>query len=167
MTDTRRTVRLRIAEGWGPNQKMLLDTTNALQVGTDTGVELFLHGYPTLVAYLSVYPDAPAVEDVEEMDVVSAYPASLIPRITVRDHDDMHMLLALLRDGVDRLSALPEEDRQPAREDALDPLVQAQTMLQNLEELHAQHFQDQFEKPIQEMVDFFNGLGVSVVVIDL
>src|SRR3954462_14333890 len=91
----------------------------------------------------------------------------MVPRITVRDHDDLHMLIALMRDAVSNLDTLSPEDRKPAREGAMDPLMQARTMLQNLEEMHTRFIMDQYELPIQEMAEFFSGLGVSVVVIDL
>lgn len=99
---------------------------------------------------------------------------ALIPRITVRDHDDLHMLIALMGDAVDNLRRMDEADRLPGREGAMDPLVQARTMLANLRERHAdlvnrerQQADDAINSIASEFVRGLEAIGVTVHVVDL
>lgn len=168
MNETYRTVRLRIAEGNGHDTKMMIDTTRNVKVGTDDAVELFLHGYPTLTAYLSVFPDPEPVEKLETSatygkDEFRFYPTTtdMIPRITVRDHDDVHMLLSLMQDAVEHLKTLAD----PV------PWANASTMLQALETIHDEIRERARSKvtdsAASHLAEFFAELGFEVTIVDL
>lgn len=90
-------------------------------------------------------------------DAVSAYP-DMTPRITVRDHNDLHMLIVLMRDAVEHLKTVPG---------AGDRLLQADTMLVDLERLHGLMIDQESQEALDSIVNLFAAAGVTVVEIQL